>query len=197
GILTDKSVGQVPSENVAVLLSKADEKIAAKEGTKANILAAVGDAAKKVGQHDTLIVYLVMQGATAGEKPCLFATDSTFKDRQKNAILGGDIEAQFKGLKSEQVLVFLDFNLKAAETKEALLAPNIGEFVRVFLGLPEKDLDAEPPPGRVVFRDGNGIQPMLTDGKNGLFTSVVADALRGKADTEGDEPDAGVMLADL
>jgi C-terminal peptidase prc len=197
GILTDKSVGQVPSENVAVLLSKADEKMGAKEGTKANILAAIGDAAKKVGQHDTLIVYLVMQGATAGEKPCLFATDSTFKDRQKNGISGGDIETVFKDLKSEQVLVFLDFNLKAAETKEALLAPNIGDFVRVFLGLPEKDLDAEPPPGRVVFRDGNGIQPMLTDGKNGLFTSVVADALRGKADTEGYEPDGVVMLDEL
>src|SRR6478752_3521551 len=73
GLLTDKAIGQVASENVAVLLSKADEKFAAKEGTKANILAAIGDAAKKVGQHDTLIVYLVMQGATAGEKPCLFA----------------------------------------------------------------------------------------------------------------------------
>ena len=66
GLLTDKAVGQVPSENVAVLLSKADDKIGAKEGTKANILAAIGDAAKKVGQHDTLIIYLVMQGATAG-----------------------------------------------------------------------------------------------------------------------------------
>ena len=45
------------------------------------------------------------------------------------------------------------------------------------------------------IRDGNGIQPMLTDGKNGLFTSVVADALRGKADTEGYEPD-GVVTTD-
>ena len=197
GILIDKNVGQVPSENVAVLLSKADEKAGAKEGTKANILAAIEDAAKKVGQHDTLLIYLVMQGSTAGEKPCLFATDSTFKDRVKNAISGGDFEARFKGLKSEQVLVFLDFNLKAAETKEALIAPNIGDFVRVFLGLPEKDLDAEPPPGRVVFRNGNGIQPMLTDGKHGLFTSVVADALRGKADTEGYEPDGVVMLDEL
>jgi carboxyl-terminal processing protease len=197
GLLTDKAIGQVPSENVAVLLSKADEKIGAKEGTKANILAALGAAAKKVGQHDTLLIYMVMQGATAGEKPCLFATDSTFKDRLKNAVFGGDLEEQFKGLKSEQVLVFLDFNLKAAETKEALIAPNIGEFVRVFIGLPEKDVDAEPPPGRVVFRNGNGIQPILEDGKNGLFTSVVADALRGKADTEGYEPDGVVMLDEL
>src|SRR6478752_9635602 len=47
GLLTDKAIGQVPSDNVAVLLSKADEKIGAKEGTKANSLAALGAAAKK------------------------------------------------------------------------------------------------------------------------------------------------------
>lgn len=197
GILTDKSVGQVPSENVAVLLSKADEKLGAEEATKANILAAVGAAAKKIGPQDTLVLYMVMQGATAGEKPCLFATDSTFKDRIKDGVFGADFEAAFKGLKSEHVLVFLDFNLKAANTKESLLAPNIGDFVRVFLGLPEKDVDAEPPPGRVVFRNGNGIQPVLTDGKNGLFTAAIAEALRGKADTEGYEPDGVVMLDEL
>lgn len=196
-ILTDKSIGRVPDKNLTLLLSQADEKAGAKEATKANILDAVGAAAKKVGQHDTLIIYLVMQGATAGEKPALFATDSTFKDRVKDAIFAGDLEAQLKGLKSEQVLVFLDFNLKAADTKEALLAPNIGDFVRVFLGLPEKDLDAEAVPGRVVFRNGTGIQPTLQDGKNGLFTSVVAEALRGKADTEGYEPDGVVMLDEL
>jgi carboxyl-terminal processing protease len=197
GILTDKAVGGIPSDHVAVLLSKADDKFGAKEGTKANILAAVGDAVKKVGQHDTLILYMVMQGATAAEKPVLFATDSTFKDRIKNGIAGGDLEEQFKGLKSEQVLVFLDFNLKGHHSKEAMAAPNIGDFVRVFLGLPEKDVDAEPPPGRVVFRDGNGLQPFLDDGKNGLFTSVVADALRGKADSDGYEPDGHVMLDEL
>jgi carboxyl-terminal processing protease len=197
GILTDKAIGQVPSENVAVLLSKADDKFGAKEATKANIVAAIGDAVKKVGQHDTLIVYLVMQGSTAGEKPCLFATDSTFKDRVKNGLMAGDMEPQLKGLKSEQVLVFIDFDLKAANTKEALLAPNIVDYLRVFLGLPEKDMDAEPPPGRVVIRNGNGIQPELDDGKNGLFTSVVADALRGKADTDGYEPDGVVMLDEL
>src|SRR5947209_10191817 len=182
---------------VAVVLSKADDKVGAKEATKANILAAVGDAAKKVGQHDRLVVYMVMQGATSGEKACLFATDSTFKDRAKNALFAGDLEERFKGLKSDQVLVFIDFNLKAANTKEALLAPNIGDFVRVFLGLPEKDVDAEPPPGRVLIRNGTGIQPHLDDGKNGLFTAVVADALRGKADTDGYEPDGVIMLDEL
>jgi len=194
GLLTDKAIGGVPSEHVSVLLSAADEKFGAKEGTKANILKAVGDAASKVAKDDTLLIYMVMQGATAGEKPCLFATDSTFKDRVKNGIFGGDLEEKFKDLKSEQVCAFLDFNLKAYESKEAMLAPNVNDFVRVFLGLKEKDADAEPPPGRVVFLSGFGIQPPVSLEKNGLFTTVVADALRGKADTDGYEPDGVVTL---
>jgi len=197
GLLTDKTVGGFPSEHVAVLLSQKDEKLGAQEGTKENILKAIGDTAKKLGKDDKLFIYMVMQGATAGEKPCLFATDSTFKDRVKTAILAGDLEASFKDLKSEQVAIFLDFNLKAYDSKEAMLAPNIIDFVRVFLGLKENDLDAEPPQGRVVMRSGNGIQPPLADGKNGLFTAVIAEGLKGKADSDGYEPDGTVTLDEL
>src|SRR5438552_13888982 len=50
GLLTDKAIGGVPSEHVSVLLSAADEKFGATEGTKANILKAIGDAATKVGK---------------------------------------------------------------------------------------------------------------------------------------------------
>jgi carboxyl-terminal processing protease len=194
GLLTDKSIGGVPTDHVSVFLSAADEKFGAKEGTKANILNAVGDAVGKVGKDDTLLIYLVMQGATAGEKPCLFATDSTFKERAKNGIFGGDLEEKFKDLKAEQVATFLDFNLKAYESKETMLAPNVNDLVRVFLGLKEKDADAEPPPGRVVFLSGFGTQPPISVAKNGLFTTVVADALRGKADVEGYEADGVVTL---
>jgi len=198
GILTDKGVGGVPSEHVSVLLSKADEKFGAKEGTKANILAAVGEAAKKVGKEDTLYVYLVMQGASSGDKPVVFAEDTTFKDRLKTGISPADLEEPLKGLKSEQVVVFLDLDLKAfTNTKESIKLPNIGEFVRVFLGMPEKDLDAEPLPGRIVLRHGFGLEPQLTVGKNSLFTAVVAEALQGKADTEGYEPDGQVTLEEL
>src|SRR5262245_52228973 len=124
GILTDQSVGGVPSDHVTVLLSKADDKIGANEGTKANILTAVGAAVQKVGHHENVILYPFMQGATATDKPVLFATDSTFKDRVKNGLFGADVEEKFKGLKSEQVLDFLDFNLKAYHSKEAMAAPN-------------------------------------------------------------------------
>ena len=168
-----------------------------KAGTKAAILKAITEASAKVGKDDTLVVYLVMQGATSGEKPCLFATDSTFKDRTKNALFASEIEVAVKGLKSEQFCVFLDFNLKAFESKESILAPNINEFVRAFMGIKEKDSDAEPPIGREVFMSGNGILPPLAVDNQGSFTRAVTDALSGKADTEGYEADGLVTVDEV
>ena len=197
-LLADKAVGGVPADRLHLLLSAADEKVAATLGTKENILNAVKEAAGKVGKDDTLLVYFVMQGATSGEKPCLFATDSTFKDRVKDAIFAADIEAQLKDLKSGQVCVFLDFNLKAYESKESILLPNVNEFVRVFLGLKDakdKEADQEPPPGRIVFLCGNGIQPPVSADGHGIFTKAVTDALGGKADVEGYEAD-GIVTVD-
>ncbi len=196
-LLTDKSVGGVDPANLTLLLSGVDDKTGAAVGTKDAILKAIGDAAAKTGKDDTLLVYLVMQGATAGEKPCLFATDSTFKDRVKNAIFASEIETQVKALKSEQFCVFLDFNLKAYESKESVLAPNINEFVRAFMGIKEKDSEQEPPLGRVVFMSGNGILPPLAVDNQGSFTKAVVDALRGKADVEGYEPDGLVTVDEV
>ncbi|WP_020472111.1 S41 family peptidase [Zavarzinella formosa] len=196
-LLTDKSVGGVDPANLTLLLSAVDDKNNAKVGTKEAILKAIGDASAKAGKDDTLVVYLVMQGATSGEKPCLFATDSTFKDRTKNAIFASEIEEKVKGLKSEQFCVFLDFNLKAFESKESILAPNINEFVRAFMGIKEKDSEQEPPIGREVFMSGNGILPPITVNNQGSFTKAIVDALRGKADTEGYEADGLVTVDEV
>ena len=194
-LLTDKAVGGIPAENLTLLLSAKAASGPAQTGTKANILKAVGDAAKKAGKDDTLLVYWVMQGATAGEKPCLFAADSTFKNRAKDGVFATEIEDQVKGLKPEQAAIFFDFDLKAYESKETMLAPNIYEYVRVFLGLKEKDTEAEPPPGRAVFLSGNGIQPPLAKDGHGIFTLAVTEALKGKADTLGGEAD-GIVTVD-
>ena len=42
-----------------------------------------------------------------------------------------------KDIKSEHVVVFLDLNLKAYVSKEAVLAPNVQELVNPFLGIKE------------------------------------------------------------
>lgn len=192
-VLRDKSIGGVAEGNLALLLSKAEDK--AKQGTKANILEAIGEAVKKAGKDDTLLIYFVMQGATAGEKACVFTTDSTFKDRTKDALFATEIEEKMKGLKAEHVFAFYDFNLKAYESKEAILAPDVSDFLRVALGLKEKDPDQEVPTGRVVFLSGSAIQPPVAVDGQGVFTKSFLEAVGGKADVEGYEAD-GVVTVD-
>ena len=128
----------------SLLLSKEDEKTGAQEATKANILKALGEATKKVGKDDNLMIYMVMQGATAGEKPCLFATDSTFKDRRRRPfsapiwkkLQGPEVRARGRvpRLQSEGLRI-----------QRSGAGAQHDQFVRVFLGLKENDHDAEPP----------------------------------------------------
>src|SRR5262249_39085682 len=49
----------------------------------------------------------------------------------------------------------------------------------------------------VLFLANSGLKPSATSGKNGLFATVLADALKGKADTEGYEPDGVITIGEL
>ncbi|MCE9530758.1 MAG: caspase family protein, partial [Planctomycetes bacterium] len=197
-VLTDKAVGGIPGDHVQLLLAGKDEKRDAKTATKANILAAVKKLVEKAGPDDRVIFAWIGQGAPSGERTCLFTTDATFKERAKDSLMAGELEAEFKNLKVKEVCAFLDLDLKAFEAgKEVVLEPNVMDFVRVMLGAKEKD-DAEPPPGRSVLLAGFGSNPVvLVDGKQGIFTKAVIDGLRGAADKDGYEPDGVVTIDEL
>jgi carboxyl-terminal processing protease len=196
---TDKTVGAIPAGNVQLLISGEDDKRGAKQATRANILAAVKTLVTKAGKDDRILVAWVGQGASISDRTCLFASDSTFKDRAKNAITAADLEAELKNLKANEVCAMLDLDLKAfTPGKETVLEPNVMDLVRTFLGVKEKDPDAEPPQGRVVILSGGGIQPaVIVDGKEGIFTRAVVEGLRGAADKEGYEPDGAVTVDEL
>ena len=195
-VLTDKKVGDVPADHIQLLLTGKDEKRDAKSATKANVLAAVKKLVEKAGPEDRVVVAWIGQGGPTGERTCLFTADSSFKDRAKNALQAAEFEAELKNLKAKEVLGILDLDLKGFEPgKETILEPNIMDFVRVILGVKEKD-DAEPPPGRAVLLAGFGTNPVVTvDGKEGIFTKAVIAGLRGAADKDGYEPD-GVITTD-
>jgi C-terminal peptidase prc len=197
-VLTDKAAGGIPADHVQLLVSAKDEKRGAKEATKANLVAAFKDAAGKVTKDDRLIVVWVGQGAPIGDRTCLFASDSTFKERAKDAFTVADLESAVKNLKAKEVFALLDLNLKAFDPgKEAVLEPNEMDIVRVLMGMKEKD-DAEPPQGRAVILAGSGINPVVTvEDKSGIFTTAVVDALRGAADKDGYEPDGLVTVDEL
>ncbi len=197
-VFTDKNVGGIPPDHVQLLLSAKDEKLGAKAATKANILAAFKTAAQKAGADDRLVVVWVGDGASVGERTCFFAADSSFRDRARDALTAIELEAVFKTVKAKEVVAFLDLDLKGFKAaKDPVLEPNIMDFVRVFLGVKEKD-DAEPPAGRVVVLAGSGTNPVVTvDGKEGIFTAAIVKGLRGAADKDGYEADGNVTVDEL
>ena len=120
------------------------------------------------------------QGATSGERTCIFGTDSTFKDRAKDSVLHADVEAAFKGVKSENLCVLLDLNLKGftANKDDKVLAPNVMDVVRAFMGIKDKD-EEELPQGRVVILAGRSrSQPVTTD-HHDIFMRATVDGLKG------------------
>ena len=52
-------------------------------------------------------------------------------------------------------------------------------------------------PSRVVMLPNNGLKPAIELEKHGILTQVVLDGLRGKADTEGYEPDGNITVNEL
>src|SRR5258707_15872349 len=77
--------------------------------------------------------------------------------------------------------------------KEKAPDPVSGKFYREFLGDEEKGAS----PSRTIFIPNNGLKPSLETEKHGLFTDVLLDALTGKADVEGYEPDGNVTVGEL
>src|SRR5262245_61321197 len=133
-IFTSKEYLGVDADNVKLLLGKPDDKRKSEPATHDNIMKALRWAGK-ANRDDLVVVGLFMQGAPKGERPCYFASDSTFKDRAKNAIAATEIEQAFEKTKSQQFCVFLDVNFKGFDSgKETVADVNLANMFREFLG---------------------------------------------------------------
>ena len=101
--ITDPTVGGVKAANAVLLTSNPAKNKGAVEATRAAIMKALGDVKAKANAEDTVLVFAVMQGASVGDKTGLFATDSTFGERPKTALLALDIEKELKDIKAQQI----------------------------------------------------------------------------------------------
>lgn len=195
-LFTSKGHMGVSSDHVRLLLGTEDAKRKSETATHANILKAVQWAATQARRDDLVIIGFFGQGAPLGERSCYFATDSTFKDRGKNAVAAAEIEEKLKGLKSQRLCVFLDVNFKGFDlgnSKEPAPDANITNFYKEFLGKEENETNL----GRVVFLAHRGLNPSLELENHGLFANVLLEALKGGADKEGYEPDGLVTIDEL
>jgi C-terminal peptidase prc len=195
-LLTDKQYLGVPADHVRLLLGDADAKRGSEPATHANILKALTWASTTAGKNDPVIVAIFAQGAPLGDRFCYFATDSTFKDRAKNAVAGGEIEHALEKLKSQKFCVFVDVNFKGFEApKDASPEANLSALYREFMG--NRNEDHSTNAGRLVFIAETRLRPSLELADHGAFAKVIIDGLSGAADKEGYEPDGVVTLDEL
>jgi C-terminal peptidase prc len=192
-LLTDPKYLGVPADR-AKLLTSAD-------ATRDAIVKAIDTAVASTGPDDLLLIAFFGRGTSAADKPCFFTADSTVKERTKTALQSTDLEPVFKKIKNQNTVLMMDVQYKGGidAGKEKVVEPNVNDYIKLLFG--EKDEDGTPPPNRLIIFGNPPFQDTLTKGDHGLFYTILADALTGKADKEpyndGYEPDGLVTAKEL
>jgi carboxyl-terminal processing protease len=201
-LFTNKDYLGLDKDHIRLLLGGAeDPQRNSQAATKENILKAVKWLATESKPDDLVIFAFVGQGGTLGEKGdrlCYFAKDSTVTDRDKNSVAAAEIGQELDKLKSQRFCALLDVNFKGFSVeKGSAPEPVLGEApFKEFLG-DDGTEDHLAVPGRALFLATNGLSQSLDLKDHGLFTQVLLDGLKGKADKEGYEPDGTVTVDEL
>ncbi len=189
-----KHLGVLP-ENIKLLLGAPDKTRPSEPATRANIMKALKWLEKTVARDDLVIFAFLGNGAPLGERSCYFAVDSTFKDRAKDALASGDIEHVVDHMQSHKFVALVDVNFLGFDSgKETAPEPNLQNFYKEYLNLDDAKAVA---PSRVVFLPNSGLKPSLDLAKHGIFAQSILNGLRGKADSEGYEPDGNITINEL
>ncbi len=192
-LLTDPKYLGVAPERAKLLLSG--------DATREAIVKAVDTAIASTGGDDRIIIAFFGRGTSAADKPCFLTADSTVKDRAKTALQVTDLEPAFKKLKKQNLLVLMDVQYKGGidAGTEKVVEPTVSDYIKLLFG--DKDEDNGLAPNRLLVLGNPPFQDALTKGNHGLFYSVLADGLGGKADQaphrEGYESDGIVTAKEL
>lgn len=192
-LFTDKQYLGVPADQAKLLTGA--------KATRQNILDALKWAATKAETNDLVVYGFFGQGGPigdSGDRTGYFASDSTFKNRGKDMVAAAEIGDALKTLKSTRFCVFMDVNFKGFVSGEkGVVDASLGQTpYKEFLG-DDGTEDHASLPGRVLFLATNGLSQSIDGTKNGIFTEVVLNALKGAADKEGYEPDGIVTVDEL
>jgi C-terminal peptidase prc len=179
-LFTNKDYLGVDKDHIRLLLGSKDETRPSELATHAKVLDALNWVADRARPNDLVIIAYIGQGAPLGERTCYLTVDSTFKGRKKNAISSSEIELALNKLKSERFAAFIDVNFKGFDSGKET-APELN-----LLGLYRELVGKEDAQGgyasRVVFLANSGTRPSLDLEHHGVFTHVLLEGLKGKAD---------------
>jgi hypothetical protein len=165
-LLTNPAHLGVDAEHVRLLLGKPDTKRPSMPATRDSILKALRWAVTEAADYDLVLFAFIGQGAPLGEKTCYFASDSTFRGRDKDALTAASIEEELVKLKSQTLCAFLDVDFHGFDAGTTA-RPDLNEQAigREFLGTG----DQLYPAGHVVFLAGTAGKPSLDLEAHGSF----------------------------
>jgi C-terminal peptidase prc len=193
-LFTNKDYLGAEPANARLLLGGKDDKRKAELATHDNLLKAFKWIAK-ANREDKVYIGLFMQGAPKGESACYLATDSTFKDRAKDAVAAADIAQELDKTKCQHFVVFLDVNFAGFNVGKDKAPPiNLQNLYTEFKG---KDEEGAAKPGRIIFLANAGLRNSLEGEKHGLFAEIALKGLKGAADVEGKEADGLITCEEL
>jgi carboxyl-terminal processing protease len=157
----------------------------------------IHNATTKTGKDDLIILAYFSRGASSGDRTCLFTAETTFKDRAKNSILGSDLEADLKAAKNQRLMVVMDVHFKGFDAgKEAIIEPTLSDVLKGVYGGEDK-AESNTLQDRLLMLSTIPSADPVNKGESSLFSATMIEALKGKADTEGYEPDGLVTVDEL
>lgn len=198
-LFTNKDYFASGAKNVRLLIGGDDPARHSRKATRDNIIKALQAVANEAKANDTVVLVFIGEGGPlgdTGDRRCYFAADSTFKDRNKDAVAAAEIGEALKNLKSQKFAAFIDVDFKGyvgappANSEQPLGKDPYKEFIG-----DDGTEEHGAQPGRVVFLATNGLSTSLDLKTQGVFTTALLDGLKGAADKEGYEPD-GVVTVD-
>jgi C-terminal peptidase prc len=194
-VFTNPDYLGVDADHVRLLLGQGDPQNKIQPANRENVLRSLNWVVTNATKDDLVYFVYIGQGGPVGERTCYFTVDSNFKERAKTALNAGDIENVLDKLKCHHFCAFVDVNFHGFNAGEEKVAdPDLAKFYRELMG---KDDEVGPPQSRVIFMPNSGLKPSLDLEKHGIFATVVADGLKGKADSFGYEPDGLITVDEL
>jgi carboxyl-terminal processing protease len=192
-LLTDKAVLGIAADR-AKLLTSAD-------ASKDSIVKAIEAGVDATEKGDLLIIAFFGRGSSVAEKPCFFTSESVFKERGKTALTPTELEPAFKKIKGQKILLMMDVDYKGFDAgTEKVAEPLVRDLIKLVYGDDDRE-DTALLSDRVMIFGNLPFREPLTKGDHGLFYSVLADGLAGKADMKpyatGYESDGLVTINEL
>lgn len=175
-VLTDPNYGGFKKGNVTLLTDQ--------DATTSNIKKAIGSGLQRAPQDGIAIVFFAGHGAPEGEQTYWLTYDTDPSSLYASTLSNDDVVGMLNRINTKRVVTFIDACYSGASVTGT-------KGTRAFVEDPFKAFEGE---GTMTITSSNGREQSLEDEKlkHGIFTYRLLEALKGKADYNGD----GIVMAD-